>query len=128
MSTQCYTCQLCSFQVPAKPLLLTHLRLAHSNDPRFSVRCGIDGCCYTAKKFSSLYSHVYRKHRDSGHITRQYATDYTIHAGVSHVVDESDVGEAEGSDVMAAEVATEHDSEFDFHSTVPCELVFLIRH
>ena len=84
MSSNIYTCLLCSFQVPAKPLLLSHLRLAHSNDPRFSVRCGIDGCCYTAKKFSSLYSHIYRKHRDSGYITHQYAMDYIIHAGINH--------------------------------------------
>lgn len=55
-------CPLCSFSCPSVSLLLSHLRLVHSNDPRFLVTCGIDGCTVTFKHFHSLYSHVYRSH------------------------------------------------------------------
>ena len=62
-----YVCPMCVFEAPSVALLLSHLRLLHSNDPRFSVRCGIEpGCSYTARTFSALYSHVYRKHKQAG--------------------------------------------------------------
>ena len=62
-----YVCPMCMFEAPSVALLLSHLRLLHSNDPRFLVRCGIEtGCSYTARTFSALYSHVYRKHKQAG--------------------------------------------------------------
>ena len=42
---------------------LKHLRLVHRNDPRFLVQCGIDGCSYSGRSFSALYSHIYRTHK-----------------------------------------------------------------
>ena len=61
---------MCVFEAPSVALLLSHLRLLHSNDPRFLVRCGIEpGCSYTARTFSALYSHVYRKHKQAGIIS-----------------------------------------------------------
>lgn len=55
-------CPMCSFVCPSIALLLSHLRLVHSSDPRFLVCCGINSCTVTSKSFSSLYSHVYRHH------------------------------------------------------------------
>ena len=45
-------CPLCGFQSQTLPQSLSHLRLLHRNDPRFSVRCGVSGCLYTGKSFS----------------------------------------------------------------------------
>ena len=58
------TCPLCSdFHVQTYKLWLGHLRHVHSHDPNFHVTCGIESCPATFKNFSTLYSHVYRKHR-----------------------------------------------------------------
>ena len=65
-SLQQRLCCLCSFEAPTIAQLLSHLRLVHSSDPRFSVQCGINGCTVTCKSFPSLYSHVYRHHPDAG--------------------------------------------------------------
>ncbi len=65
-SLQQKLCCLCTFESPTIVCLLSHLRLVHSNDPRFAVCCGINSCTVTFKSFSSLYSHVYRNHRDAG--------------------------------------------------------------
>ena len=59
-------CPLCVFHAPNIRLVLSHLRLVHSSDPRFSVMCGIGGCSTTSKSFSALYQHIYKKHKDSG--------------------------------------------------------------
>ena len=48
------------------PIVISHLRLVHANDPNFSVSCGIEGCYRTFKSFSSFYQHIYRKHPDTG--------------------------------------------------------------
>ena len=55
-------CPLCGFQSLTLAQSLSHLRLLHRNDPRFSVRCGVSGCSYTGKSFSALYTHIYRNH------------------------------------------------------------------
>lgn len=62
-----FGCPMCPFEAPTVALLLSHLRLIHSSDPHFLVRCGVEeGCTYTARTFSALYSHVYRKHKLPG--------------------------------------------------------------
>ena len=61
-----FKCPICVFMALTIPLILSHLRLVHANDPNFSVVCGIDGCCTTAKSFSALYQHIYRNHKDAG--------------------------------------------------------------
>ena len=68
----CFQCPMCSFEAPSMALNLNHLRLVHSNDSGFRVQCGISGCSYTAKSFSALYSHIYRKHPTSGVIQRRH--------------------------------------------------------
>ena len=55
-------CPMCSFEAPTVKLVLSHLRSVHSNDPRFHVMCGIDGCARTYRRYSGLHSHLYRCH------------------------------------------------------------------
>ena len=52
-------CPMCSFECLSVAILLSHLRLVHSSDPRFLVCCGIDSCTVTSRSFSSLYTHVF---------------------------------------------------------------------
>ena len=59
-------CPMCSFECPSIAILLSHLRLVHSNDPRFLVCCGINSCTVTSRSFSSLYTHIYRHHPGAG--------------------------------------------------------------
>ena len=68
-------CPMCNFQTPSVELCLNHLRLVHRNDPRFCARCGIGGCSYTGRSFSALYSHIYRRHPESGIIKRRGVRD-----------------------------------------------------
>ena len=67
-----YHCPLCEHIGRSIPLVLSHIRAVHSHDPNFLVCCGIESCCYTAKTFSALYSHVYRRH--SSIINRRTST------------------------------------------------------
>ena len=55
-------CPLCEYVGMSMTLTLSHIRAIHSNAPNFLVCCGIESCCYTARTFSALYSHVYRRH------------------------------------------------------------------
>ena len=59
-------CPMCHFEVPTMALCLSHLRLVNGSDPRFCVQCGIDGCSYSGRSFSALYTHIYRNHPHCG--------------------------------------------------------------
>ena len=56
-------CPLCGFLSPSLQLHVSHFRMVHSNDPNFSVTCGIDSCVELFRSFSAYNSHVYRRHR-----------------------------------------------------------------
>lgn len=71
---------MCQFESPTIERSLSHLRLLHGSDPRFSVLCGIGGCSYTGESFSALYSHIYRNHGESGIIKKRTNTDPCITA------------------------------------------------
>lgn len=43
--------------------LLSHIHITHSEDPNFSVICGIDGCMAQYTKYNSLHRHISRNHR-----------------------------------------------------------------
>lgn len=64
-------CPLCPFEAGSIGSCLSHLRLYHFSDPRFRVTCGIGGCATTCRSFSSLYSHVYRRHKEDGIIQKR---------------------------------------------------------
>ena len=61
---------MCPFQAPSTALNLSHLCIVHSSDLHFQVQCGIGGCTYTGRSFSSLYSRIYHKHPNSGVIQK----------------------------------------------------------
>ena len=76
---QVFTCPICAtFVAPSLTYLLSHLRLVHSHDPRFNVACGLDGCTYSARSFSALYSHIYRKHQAFGVIQLRHQGDSSL--------------------------------------------------
>ena len=56
-------CQICHVRCPSLHHFVSHLRLVHSSDKTFSVRCNIGGCVALYKSFSAFSSHVYRNHR-----------------------------------------------------------------
>ena len=66
-----YKCPMCQFDSPTLALNLSHLRLLHGSDPRFSVQCGVGGCSYTGTSSSALYSHIYRRHPKCGIIQKR---------------------------------------------------------
>ena len=58
-----YQCPFCPvYCTPTLKSWLGHIRLVHQSDPR--VPCCIDQCKETFCKYSSLKSHMYRRHRD----------------------------------------------------------------
>ncbi len=57
-----YFCQFCAFCCPTWRQLLRHTFESHSASPNFSYTCGIDGCPQTFHKYSTILSHLSRKH------------------------------------------------------------------
>ena len=54
-----FCCSFCAgeFVAPSERLLLTHIRLAHSHDPDFSIQCSFTGCSRTFKNFRTYQNH-----------------------------------------------------------------------
>ena len=63
-SNRIKNCPLCpNFSALSLQTVISHIRIVHSNDPRFKFTCGLAGCAATTyKSFSALYSHLYRHH------------------------------------------------------------------
>lgn len=59
------SCQFCRFLSRNLRSYVSHLRQVHSNDPGFSLVCGIQHCCQHFTTFGAYNSHVYRVHRAS---------------------------------------------------------------
>ena len=79
-------CPMCtSFESPSVSTVLSHLRTVHSNDPKFCVTCGLDGCATTSKSFSALYSHIYRRHPGIVKKRRQPLVDMTLDTTESQI-------------------------------------------
>ena len=56
-------CPLCDFISPSLRLHISHLRLVHSKDQNFKVKCDVEGCEKTFCAFAAFNTHVYRHHR-----------------------------------------------------------------
>ena len=106
---QVFACPICAtFVAPSLPYLLSHLRLVHSHDPRFNVACGLNGCTYSARSFSALYSHIYRKHQASGAIQPRQQRDSSLR--------ECNLLPADQADGQALCSSTDHQSQpQDYH-------------
>ena len=59
MSTATFSCPYCpeDYLAPSEILLLTHIRLAHSHEPNFSIQCSWNGCARTFTNFRSYQNH-----------------------------------------------------------------------
>lgn len=57
-------CKLCGTPFPSISLLMSHLRLVHQSETGISLVCPVRECSATYSKVNSLYSHMYRKHKE----------------------------------------------------------------
>ena len=59
-----WNCSLCDvFVALALRVLMNHYYSVHSNEVNFFVRCGVDDCPATFRRYHSFYKHVRRNHR-----------------------------------------------------------------
>lgn len=58
-----FRCKSCSYSSSSWRGVVRHTFETHSNEPNFSVACVVDGCCQTFQRYSSLTSHLLRKHK-----------------------------------------------------------------
>ena len=72
-------CPMCTFKDCLIKIMLSHLCSVHSNDPRFNVMCGLEGCSSTFRAFSALYSHI-RHHPSRGIVS---SDKYTFQRAVA---------------------------------------------
>ena len=54
-----YTCPYCpeDYSAPSEELLMTHIRIVHSNDLDFSIQCSLNGCERTFANFRTYQNH-----------------------------------------------------------------------
>ena len=58
-----WKCSLCAaFVAITLRVLMNHYYTVHSNEVNFSVRCGINECPATFKRYHSFYKHIRKKH------------------------------------------------------------------
>ena len=59
MSTATFSCPYCpkDYLAPSETLLLTHIRITHSNEPNFSIQCSTNGCARTFTNFRTYQNH-----------------------------------------------------------------------
>ena len=57
--TSIFSCPYCAdeYSAPSETRLLTHIRLAHANDPNFSIQCSSSGCARTFTNFRTYQNH-----------------------------------------------------------------------
>lgn len=55
-------CESCCFRCTTYRHWLRHTFEAHSMEPTFQVHCGINGCPSSFQRYSSMLSHISRKH------------------------------------------------------------------
>ena len=86
-----FPCSFCSdeFLAPSEKLLLTHIRLAHSYDPDFSIQCSLSGCSRTFTNFRTYQNHRLQ-HRRREEAPSQRVDDIPE--------DDSDIGEGDLGD------------------------------
>lgn len=96
-------CPLCESQFATVSIFMTHLKLIHSNEPNFCIRCNLEGCQRTFKNFYTYRNHVYSMH------SQLQSTDplcEDLETTSNHAQD-SDIPETD----LAATLETENDFE-----------------
>ena len=72
----CLTCPCCAHSEKKLVDLLRHIRLLHFGTPGFtSLKCNLDGCQRTFRKFTVFRNHIYQIHSDSQLLQPAPATD-----------------------------------------------------
>lgn len=59
------TCPLCASCFANLSIFMTHLKLIHSNEHNFNIRCNLQGCQRTFVNFHTYRNHVYSMHSRS---------------------------------------------------------------
>ena len=60
-----FQCPLCAdFTTLTLKSLTVHIHRVHSNQPRFRISCGVNGCQATYTNFRCFKDHLRRKHPD----------------------------------------------------------------
>ena len=59
---KCYVCGV--FVALTLKVLMTHYFSAHSKEINFLVKCGVNDCPATFRRYHSFYKHVARNHRE----------------------------------------------------------------
>ena len=96
-----YLCPYCcgQYAVPSESILLSHIRMVHSSDPNFIIRCPADDCCRTFTNFRTYQNHC-----------RTHARSYRNRVSV---IDEDDVDVDDNPHNMETEVLEESESAGD---------------
>ena len=59
-----WQCAMCNGVYSILPILVIHIRSAHSHEPGLCFPCGVDMCPRTFKNTNTYYKHVRNDHRD----------------------------------------------------------------
>lgn len=109
-----FICQLCSLTWRK---WARHVFEAHSNEPRFCIMCGIEGCSMTFKTYSALSSHLSRKHPNTTIVSQQENPSVCCNGLLEHssessslTVDEDGAG-METNESSCSEVSHNGDSQ-----------------
>lgn len=84
-------CQLCGCLSQNLTLYISHLRLVHSKDRSFSVKCGIEDCREVYTAFAAFSSHVYRHHRVTLGLERDVSSGTVLCSSGVDVVEDSPI-------------------------------------
>ncbi len=91
-----YACKYCCFRCTQWLFFLRHSFQAHSSVPNFSFSCDVEGCHQTFKKYSSIQSHLNRKHRN---------------CDLENIRNDLEHGSSVGNDFDQNSVNKDHDSD-----------------
>ena len=84
----CQICGMCNLH--SISVLLTHIRVTHSNEADFSIRCNLQGCQRTFKNFNTFRNHIYNFH-DSTEVNATEVHQYnTVDEDLDDCVDIED--------------------------------------
>ena len=83
-SWKCYVCGV--FVALTLKVLMSHYFSAHSKELNFFVKCGVNDCPATFRRYHSFYKHVARNHKDEYKGNIESRND--IHENIIHDVNE----------------------------------------
>ena len=89
-------CGICPLLSPNPRSHVGHIRQVHSEDPAFTLECGLEGCNKIFTTFGAFNSHVYRTHRNSlGLDVQRCSEDDELEDRPDRITSVQDITEAE---------------------------------